>query len=305
MKHILIIKSFFEFVIFKIKNSEKWFYKSLKTYKKNYFSIVHSGNYNLNDFAPTIQYMMANTLNKNLEHSILKLSIDFFSFCNKYKSQSNSQFLQDLFVLYFLNIKKNGFFVEFGACDGIDLSNTLILEKKLNWNGILAEPDKYYFESLQKNRNCLTSNLIIFNESDLVMKFTHVYNDPKLSTISDYVNYDSHRTSRSMGKIFDVTTITLDTLLDSFNAPNLIDFISIDTEGSELKIVEAFSFSRKVLLWTIEHNHNQITRFKLHEIMQKKGYKRVLEGFSECDDWYVEEKIYEAKIKELMQPVIL
>lgn len=305
MKHILIIKSFFEFIIFKVKNSEKWFYKSLTTYKKNYFSIIHSGKYNLNDFAPTVQYMMANTLNKNIDPLILRLSIDFFSFCNKYKNQSNSQFLQDLFVLYFLNIKRNGFFVEFGACDGIDLSNTLILEKKLNWNGILAEPDKYYFESLQKNRNCLTSNLIVFNKSDLVKQFTHVYNDPKLSTISDYINNDSHKSIRSVGEVFDVRTITLDNLLDSLNAPNVIDFISIDTEGSELEIIEAFSFSRKVLLWTIEHNHNQKARNRLQEIFKKRGFKRVLEGFSECDDWYVEENTLDSKIRELMQPVVL
>ena len=58
----------------------------------------------------------------------------------QYFSQSYSQLRQDLFVLNQLKFKKNAFFVEFGATNGINLSNTYLLEKKFNWNGILVEP---------------------------------------------------------------------------------------------------------------------------------------------------------------------
>ena len=72
-----------------------------------------------------------------------------------YLSQSHSQLRQDLFTLNQLNFKKNGFFVEFGATNGINLSNTHLLEKEFNWNGILAEPAKIYHKELFENRNCI------------------------------------------------------------------------------------------------------------------------------------------------------
>ena len=70
------------------------------------------------------------------------------------RDKSKSQLGQDLFVLLETNFKKNGFFVEFGATNGVDLSNTYILEKQFNWQGILAEPAKVWNAELQRNRNC-------------------------------------------------------------------------------------------------------------------------------------------------------
>ncbi|WP_417886433.1 hypothetical protein [Zunongwangia sp.] len=59
------------------------------------------------------------------------------------KSKSNSQLDQDLFVLFETNFKQNGYFVEFGATNGIAHSNTHLLEIDFGWKGILAEPSKY------------------------------------------------------------------------------------------------------------------------------------------------------------------
>lgn len=47
-----------------------------------------------------------------------------------------AQHLQDLFVLSELDYKTDGFFVEFGATDGLSISNTWLLEKYFNWKGI-------------------------------------------------------------------------------------------------------------------------------------------------------------------------
>ena len=66
---------------------------------------------------------------------------------------SNSQNLQDLFFIWELNKKKNGFFVEIGACDGVLFSNTLLLERNYGWNGILVEPARCWHEKLRNNRN--------------------------------------------------------------------------------------------------------------------------------------------------------
>ena len=62
-----------------------------------------------------------------------------------------SQIYQDVFVLYILNWKRHGFFVEFGATNGLDLSNTFLLEKGFGWKGILCEPVSTWKEDLIKN----------------------------------------------------------------------------------------------------------------------------------------------------------
>ena len=62
--------------------------------------------------------------------------------------KSKSQLAQDIFVVANTTHKKNNFFVEFGATDGITISNTYLLEKELNWKGILIEPASIWHKNL-------------------------------------------------------------------------------------------------------------------------------------------------------------
>jgi hypothetical protein len=71
------------------------------------------------------------------------------------KSQNN----QDLIIDYILNHKSEGFYIEFGADDGIQNSNSYLFSLKENWSGILIEPNKSRFSLLQKNR----PNVRVFN----------------------------------------------------------------------------------------------------------------------------------------------
>tara|TARA_Y100000768_G_C23458310_1_gene442527 strand:+ start:252 stop:419 length:168 start_codon:yes stop_codon:yes gene_type:complete len=49
------------------------------------------------------------------------------------------QSLQDKFVLNMLKYKKNGYFLEIGSNDPININNTYILEKDYEWNGIMVK----------------------------------------------------------------------------------------------------------------------------------------------------------------------
>jgi len=60
---------------------------------------------------------------------------------------SYSQLGQDLEVLKFYNNKENGFFIEIGASDGLNLSNTYLLETQYKWKGICCEPIPNNFKS--------------------------------------------------------------------------------------------------------------------------------------------------------------
>ena len=77
----------------------------------------------------------------------------FLAYCFLNRDASRSQILQDLWVGYELDERREGFFVEFGATNGLVNSNTWLLEKKYSWRGILAEPNPIWHSALRQNRN--------------------------------------------------------------------------------------------------------------------------------------------------------
>jgi FkbM family methyltransferase len=196
-----------------------------------------------------------------------------------------SQLGQEIFVLSTLGLKRNGFFVEFGATDGISLSNTYVLERHFGWTGILAEPARNWHKALTKNRLCDIDFRCIYSSNGKIMfKETSL---PELSTISHFESGDLHANYRSSGEYYEVETITLSEFLKHHNAPVEIDYISIDTEGSELDILTEFDFSKySVKTFTIEHNFTS-SRSKIERLMKSKGYNRVFAEISNFDDWYV------------------
>ena len=203
--------------------------------------------------------------------------------------ESKSQLLQDIFVILSLNFKKNGFFVEFGATNGIKLSNTYLLEKRFNWKGILAEPVQKYNHELKKNRNCIIDTRCVFNVSGEKIHFNEV-DVGELSTIYSYSNSDHHKSYRKKGNISIVESVKLLDLLIEHDAPREIDYLSIDTEGSEYDILKVFDFDKyKFRVITVEHNYTNY-RNKIKKLLETKGYKRVFENLSKWDDWYIYDK---------------
>ena len=199
---------------------------------------------------------------------------------------SKSQLKQDLFVLSQLEFKKNGFFVEFGATDGLDLSNTFILEKRFDWNGILVEPGLSWHKTLKKNRDVIIDKNCIWKESGKKLIFNET-NKLEFSTIDEFTSSDSHKSTRKNGRKYEVKTISLEELLLKYNAPRIIDYLSIDTEGSEFSILENFNFNKfKFKIITIEHNYTKM-REKIYRLLIQKGYVRKFEDLSRWDDWYI------------------
>lgn len=201
-------------------------------------------------------------------------------------SFSKSQIAQDLFVLSELAFKENGFFVEFGATNGIDLSNTHLLEKRFNWNGILAEPAKNWHKDLTRNRSVHITTDCVWKTSNNSLSFNEVKLG-ELSTLDTFSNSDGHSKIRKNGVKYDVNTTSLNDLLAKYNAPIIIDYLSIDTEGSEYDILSSFNFKKyKFRIITCEHNFTP-NREKIHTLLKKYGYEKKFEDISEFDDWYV------------------
>ena len=107
-----------------------------------------------------------------------------------------------------------------------------------------------------------------------------------LSTIDRFSASDHHEALRKDGNRYPVSTVSLNDLLQEHNAPRRIEYISVDTEGSEYDILSGFDFSRyDVRLMTVEHNYTS-TREKIFELLVSKGFKRKFEQLSRWDDWY-------------------
>lgn len=204
---------------------------------------------------------------------------------------SKSQLKQDLFVLNELNFIRNGYFVEFGVKDGKDISNTYLLEKMFNWKGILAEPATVFHKDLFINRQVNISKNCVWNKSNEKLIFNEVIDASELSTIGSFADKDMHFKNRRNFKQYNVTTICLEDLLKNYNAPRIIDYLSIDTEGSEYEIIKDFNFKKyQFRVITIEHNYTK-RRKDIEKLLSEKGYKRKFEDLSLFDDWYVLEVI--------------
>ena len=174
-------------------------------------------------------------------------------------SKSRSQLRQDLFVISETEHKiknRGGYFIEFGATNGIDLSNTYLLETEFSWTGILAEPARLWEKQLRANRpNASIETLCVWRDSNSSLIFNET-DAPELSTIDSFSDGDGHRNTRLAGKKYEVQTISLNDLLIKHRAPKYIDYLSIDTEGSEYEILEAFNFNEFSFgIITVEQNY--------------------------------------------------
>jgi FkbM family methyltransferase len=205
----------------------------------------------------------------------------FVKYCASHMDESHAQLFQDL-----LDGKRDGYFVEFGAMDGITLSNTFLLESKYGWRGIAAEPARYWHQELRRNRACSLDLRCVWSKSGEMLQFIETP-EAEFSTIDALSKSDFFAERRKEGNRYNVETVSLRDLLRAHDAPTSIDYLSIDTEGSEFAILESFlpsSYEARII--TVEHNHTD-QRSRIHGLLTSQGYNRVLDELSSWDDWYV------------------
>lgn len=204
-----------------------------------------------------------------------------------------SEFGQDIFVLEMLGWKRNGFFLDSGASDGVQSSNTHLLEFSYDWKGICIEPNKVFFEKLVKNRNSHCLNYCLYDKEDYVDFLEHgndvggimqEYHPTHLdhAKVSCNVQKDLYGNPKTVKKF----TRTVGQILKECNAPQTIDYWSLDTEGSELTILKSFPFDEySFRVITVEHNHFPV-RQEIKDFLEFKGYQRIKE--LEVDDCYIQ-----------------
>ena len=204
---------------------------------------------------------------------------------NKFYSQVG----QDKWVCDWFKYKRNGYFLDVGAADGITISNTYYLEKELGWEGICVEALKVNYDKLLINRKCNIAHNAAYNKN----KTVHFLGDGNDNLGGHIANSDNYTES--------VEAIRLEEILKKYNSPKIIDYVSLDIEGNEVEALLGFPFSEyEVVLWTIEHNlhggvNGRLLKANIMNIMHKNGYKIVKENvgtspFYPMEDWYAHEK---------------
>jgi FkbM family methyltransferase len=209
----------------------------------------------------------------------------FVRFCLNNVARSRAQHFQDLWVIHETQGRRDGYFVEFGALDGVIYSNSFALEQILGWNGIVAEPSRIWHDQIREKRTCAVDLRCVWTRSGEMVRFNQTP-ITGLSTIDAYSDKDGHAAKRAEGERYDVETVSLNDLLAEWKAPRRIDYLSIDTEGSEFDILSAFDWDRhKIGLITVEMNSPEM-QTAIHELLTAKGYERKFEAYSRDDGWY-------------------
>lgn len=190
-----------------------------------------------------------------------------------------SQAGQDLWVYgNVFDEKRDGFFLEVGAHDGVYLSNTYLLEKRYGWSGILVEANPASFAQLESNRTANCVNACVSSHEEVV-EFSNN------SVFGGIVAADcDNRDTTEAESVVKMQTVPLESVLDKANAPAEIDYFSIDIEGAEDRVLLEFPFERyKFTSLTIERPSPE-----LREVFEKHGYLLVAE-IPGLDCFYIHE----------------
>ena len=222
----------------------------------------------------------------------------FIEHIKNLKNQPYSQILQDVFAYFVVADKFDNTFLEFGATNGLSLSNTFMLEQELGWSGALAEPDIQWIDALKKNRpNTKVITKCIWKRSDEKLNFFSS-NRGALSTLDEFKYNDSQsmpwnvKDRNKLGKNIIVDTISLNDVVKEYFKGISPSYISVDTEGSEFEILNSFNFSDyRPAVFTVEHNFTKVEK-QIDELMTNNNYTRIFKKLTVFDAWYVSHEAF-------------
>jgi FkbM family methyltransferase len=151
--------------------------------------------------------------------------------------------------------KSTGYYVEIGALDGFTHSQSVHFEKLKNWDGIIVEPSPQWLPELTKNRKC---NICTNPISDV--RETNKFVVRSFLAYSHLIDIEEEYGPSDVIETIDVETITMTDLFDKYNTPTEIDWVAIDTEGYELRILTKYfeeNEKYKINLISFEHAYEE------------------------------------------------
>ena len=184
------------------------------------------------------------------------------------------QVFQDKMIAYLFQFRTNGYFVDLAANHAVEFSNTFALERRLNWTGLCIEANSQYWESLVRQRSCQVvaavignhqrmkpitfryknagSGIVGFDNAPLENKADRQQRQQQNKKTNEIQNKNQNsrepnikkkKTAKTKEDMY--YTVPLSEILDNFQAPSRIDYLSLDVEGAEDEILnDHFPFDR-------------------------------------------------------------
>ena len=203
------------------------------------------------------------------------------------KKKSYSMDNEDLKIVDYFKDKEMGFYIDVGCFHPIHWNNTYLLFKK-NWNGINIDISEFSIDLFKHMRpDDLNYNFAITNKSEKI-KF---YYQKQLSLLSTIEMGQAKKVFQGNIKEKIIQSYTLDTVLDMGKFKNKkIDFLNIDVEGADFKVLQGLSFKKyQPKLICIEIHNKDFKSDKSYKFLIGKGYELIWNGAFSF--------IFESKIK--------
>ena len=191
-----------------------------------------------------------------------------FFFSQKFKTELkkfrkfNALNQLDKKMLNYINFSE-GFFIECGANDGVNQSNTWYFEKYLNWHGILIEPLSDQFIELKKNRSQKNYFYNLALSSSQKINSLNIIENNLTSKVTNKLDKKT--------KVSKFYSTTLTKILDEIDAPKLVDFFSLDVEGYEEQVIKGINFKKYNFKFFLIETKNDI----VIKLIESKNYKLV------------------------------
>jgi FkbM family methyltransferase len=135
--------------------------------------------------------------------------------------------------------KRNGFYIELGANNGLEQSNTAFFEKHRDWKGILIEPSYAAYEACKVNR----PKSICLQYACVSNDYAHPFVEGDFTSTHLMASVEGARLHST--DLCKVPAITLEAILDThLGSTTTIDLLSLDTEGYELPILKGLSLDK-------------------------------------------------------------
>jgi hypothetical protein len=197
-----------------------------------------------------------------------------------------------------------GVYVELGALNGLNYSNSYGLEKVLGWKGLLIEPSiDNYFEVLKNRPKAISVNTAVCSKLSTVhylsfpgrrdvggilefMTQTHFDIIKKWPEFPEELRGFDKLDTQMLSQTPKVACMGLQTVLDLLQLHH-ISFLSLDVEGAEFEVLKTLNLSKIVIdVVCIEASgHEPAKEDRIRQYMLSNGFK--FDGHVHQNDWFV------------------